>query len=148
MKKVMLLVILLILIACEERTPPARPVGIPQIDIRPPEAPALPDRPEQEPPPTYPFETGNVVEVLMVADNFKFTPNVINAKMGDKVRVTINSIGATHTFTLPIFGIDATIPAGQTTTIEFLADKEGQFTFYCNAPGHASKGMTGRINVT
>jgi heme/copper-type cytochrome/quinol oxidase subunit 2 len=146
-KKVIALLALLILISCAEQAPPQRP-AIPQIEIKPPQAPALPEAPEYEPPPTYPFETGNTVEVVMTAENFKFTPNTINAKMGDKVRIIITAKDMAHTFTLPIFGVDRHIPAGQTTIIEFLADQIGQFTFYCNVPGHASKGMTGRIIVT
>ncbi len=149
MKKVILLIVLLLLIACAQEMPKPRPQPvIPQIEIKPPQAQPLPDRPEHEPPPSYPYETGNTVEVKMTAENFKLTPNVINAQMGDKVRVIITAKDMQHTFTLPIFGIDQVIPAGQTVVIEFLADKQGQFTFYCNMPGHATKGMTGRINVT
>lgn len=148
MKKVILVILLLVLVACEERAPPARPVRIPQIEINPPQAQLIPDKPEYEPPPSYPYETGDVVEVAMTAENMKFTPNIIEAKMGDKVRITITAKDVQHTFTLPIFGINKDIPAGQTVVIEFLADKQGEFTFYCNIQGHTLKGMTGRINIT
>ena len=148
-KKVMAVLVLLLLIACAEEAPRPKPGPIiPEIEITKPQAQPLPQRPEYEPPPTYPFETGKLVEIAMIAKDFKFTPNAINVAMGDRVRLTITSVDMTHTFTLPIFGIDKSIQAGQTATIEFLADQKGQFTFYCNVPGHASKGMTGRINVT
>ena len=148
MKKVILVILLLLLVACEQRVPPARPIGIPKIEINPPKAQPIPDKPEYEPPPSYPYETGNVVEVAMTAENMKFTPNLIEAKMGDKVRITITAKDIQHTFTLPIFNISQDIPAGQTVVIEFRADKQGEFTFYCNMPGHTIKGMTGRINIT
>ena len=149
MKKVILVILLLVLVACEQEAPRARPPpAIPEIEIRQPQAQLIPDKPEYEPPPSYPYETGNVVEVAMIAENMKFTPHVIEAKMGDKVRITITAKDVQHTFTLPIFGINKDIPAGQTVVIEFLADKQGEFTFYCNIQGHTLKGMTGRISIT
>jgi len=149
MKKVIALIALLLLIACAEEMPKARPGPIiPEIEITKPASQPIPDKPEIEPPPTSPYETGNIVEVAMIAENFKFTPSTITVQKGDKVRLTITAKDIPHTFTLPIFGIDRDIPAGQTVVIEFLADKEGQFTYYCNMPGHTTKGMTGRIIVT
>ncbi len=46
------------------------------------------------------------------------------------------------------YGIDEELPVGEDIAIEFVADKEGIFTFTCGIPGHEENGMKGKLIVT
>ncbi len=92
--------------------------------------------------------TGNVVEIDVVAERFSFSPNPIRVNYGDRVRLKIKSKDVTHGFALPDFNINKILNPGEITIVEFVADKKGRFGFYCSVPcgvGHA--GMTGNIIV-
>ena len=41
----------------------------------------------------------------------------------------------------------AGIPPGGSATVEFVAEKAGEYTFYCPVPGHREKGMEGKLIV-
>jgi uncharacterized cupredoxin-like copper-binding protein len=45
------------------------------------------------------------------------------------------------------FDLHVSAQAGETDTIEFVADELGTFTFYCSVAGHQYLGMEGKINV-
>lgn len=141
MKKILTLFVLLLLIACAKEVSQPQPT-IPKIDIIAP--PSLPEKPQYEPPPTMPTETGNTVEIQMEAKNYEFLPTEISANKGDKVKLTITAQNAGHTFTLPQFNIDKELKLGEDEVIEFLADKEGTFVFYCKT--HPS--MKGKLTIT
>lgn len=79
--------------------------------------------------------SGKVVEVNMIAQRSHFEPEHLEVKKGDKVKITITNIertrDATHGFCIPSYNIVASLEPGETGTIEFTADKEGVFPFYC-----------------
>ncbi len=76
-------------------------------------------------------------------------PRLIQAKVGQLVRLRLTSKDVTHGFLLPEFGINAgPISPGEFTTVEFVADRAGTFTFYCNilcSPRHGA--MVGQLVV-
>jgi len=77
------------------------------------------------------------------AKRWQFTPDTINVKKGQKVKIIINNIDTTHGINLPDFNV-----AGN-DSIEFTADKTGEFVFKCNTycgDGHGA--MQGKIIVT
>ncbi len=47
------------------------------------------------------------------------------------VKVTVRSEGARHVFTIPDFEIRRYLEPGQETTVEFLAERSGIFSFGC-----------------
>ena len=49
-----------------------------------------------------------------------------------KVVFTVASIGREHTFVIPDLDIRRTIPAGQESIIEFVADRSGIFEYGCS----------------
>jgi len=58
---------------------------------------------------------------------------IITVNKGDTVRLRITSPDVVHGFAIGGLGIDAgQIVPGEVTTVEFVADRAGQFTFYCN----------------
>ncbi|NOZ81340.1 MAG: hypothetical protein GXP63_06745 [DPANN group archaeon] len=92
---------------------------------------------------------GGVKEITMTARNWKFEPNIIRVKKGDRVKLSITSVDVTHGFNLPAFGINENLEPGKTVTVEFVADKTGTFPFACSVycgQGHSS--MTGELVVS
>jgi heme/copper-type cytochrome/quinol oxidase subunit 2 len=69
-------------------------------------------------------------------------------KQGEKVTLKITSIDVVHVFTLREYGILEDIYPGEIKTIELVADKEGEFEYYCKRGcglGHLE--MKGKIVV-
>jgi len=91
---------------------------------------------------------GEVKEFSLTAKKFSFTPGEITIKKGDTVRLTITSEDTTHGFSLPDFGVNEQIPSGETLSVEFIADKSGEFTFRCSVfCGSGHGGMSGTLIV-
>ena len=111
---------------------------------------ALSNQPSPKP------ETGTrTIYVVALADMGgdgydKFYPQTITVLKGDMVKIILrnNEDDMGHGFAIDAYGINQSVSAGQTVTIEFLADKPGVFTFYCTVPcgtGHSE--MTGQLIV-
>ena len=84
----------------------------------------------------------------LVAQQFEFTPATITVNQGDTVVLNLTSSDVPHGFSLPQFNVSETITPGKTTTVEFVADTTGTFTFACSlvcGSGHA--GMSGTLVV-
>jgi len=95
-----------------------------------------------------PEEKETIKEIKMVAKKWQFEPNIIQVKMGEKIRLKIKSVDVAHGFSLPQFGVDQQLTPQQETTIEFVADKKGEFPFFCSVycgAGHSE--MTGKLIV-
>lgn len=81
----------------------------------------------------------------------KLLPPVIAVKKGETVVLKLTSSDVIHGFSLKDFGIfiNDGIHPGKPTTISFIADKEGTFTFSCNAIcGSQHENMSGTIVVS
>ena len=81
--------------------------------------------------------TGNVVEIKMrsVANEWRWDPDVLNAKAGDRVILKIfNEDPYDHGFALEAFGVNKRIFPRSETVIEFVVSKPGEFNFYCSVP--------------
>ncbi len=92
--------------------------------------------------------TGNTVEINMRAFQWGFDPSTIEVNKGDRVKLHITSEDVEHGFAISEFGVNANIPAGQSTDVEFVADKAGTFRFFCSVfcgAGHSD--MTGQLIV-
>lgn len=76
--------------------------------------------------------TGTIREIFVTAKQFEFNPNPIKVNKGDRVILHIKSLDVAHGFRIPEYNIDKPINPGETTDIEFLADKPGTFTIYCS----------------
>jgi len=116
--------------------------------------PLLETQPSQEPvqieapAETTEAPTPEVVEIDMIAKQWVFNPVIITVKKGDKVKLNIKSIDVTHGFVIPDFGVNQRLTPGTEVTVEFTADKSGEFTFFCNifcGSGHG--GMRGTLKV-
>ncbi len=141
MKHTTILLILLMLAACGAELPqPKQEAVIPQMEIF--TAPSMPDKPKYEPPPSTPTEA---TEITMEAKMYEFLPNEIKVNKGENVRLIITAQDINHKFIIPAYNINKELKHAEDTIIEFKADKEGTFTFYCDIPGHD---MKGKLTVT
>lgn len=83
-----------------------------------------------------------VREISIDAKRFEFNPRTITVKEGEKIKLTINNLDTTHGINIPDLGVSGF------NSLEFTADKKGEFTFYCNnfcGSGHDA--MQGKIIV-
>jgi plastocyanin len=101
------------------------------------------------PPPTDP----NVKTFQISADNFKFVMNgvdnpEIRVKQGDKVRIELTNTNGFHDWKLDEFNAATKrLNTGQSDVIEFVADKNGTFEYYCSVGEHRAMGMKGTFIV-
>lgn len=97
---------------------------------------------------TEPVSSGARKEFIITAKQWSFSPSVIKVKKGDKVVLKLKTIDVAHSYSIPEFNINADIKPGETTIVEFTADKVGTFTTSCKVycgVGHV--GMTGTLIV-
>ncbi len=93
-------------------------------------------------------ETAGVHEIRMTAKKYEFTPNSIHVKKGEHVKLLITALDHDHGFKLAAFDIQQELKEGETTTIEFTADKAGTFRFACShVCGFGHRGMKAELVV-
>ncbi len=89
-----------------------------------------------------------VKEFTVTAKNWEFSPATIEVKKGDTVRIIATSADVTHGLYIPEYNVKMTLKQGVPQTAEFVADKAGEFTFFCNIPcGAGHKDMKGKLVV-
>ena len=81
---------------------------------------------------SYSFSKAEEVKRFEVkADKYKFIPDTITVNKGDKVIIRAIAIDKDHGLGIKAFNIKKTLPKGEWVTIEFTADKEGEFPIRC-----------------
>jgi cytochrome c oxidase subunit 2 len=85
----------------------------------------------------------------VVAQRFKFTPNEIRIKKGERVVLAIQSLDFVHGMNIPDFNMRADLFPGKTTRIELQPTRSGTFDFLCdNFCGEGHETMHGRFIVS
>jgi uncharacterized protein len=82
---------------------------------------------------TLPLSENNVLEVTARPGNYQ--PNLLRAKAGEPIRLSIVSDGAqgcVRAFTIPLLGILQILPENGTTVIELPPQPKGQLVFMCS----------------
>ena len=106
------------------------------------------DQEEPEPSSEQKQTPQNEVRVTIDGSPFKFLPNTISAKVGDKIIITFRNMEGTHDLRLDEFNVATKLlKAGETDTVEFTADKAGVFEYYCSVGEHRKMGMVGTLTV-
>jgi plastocyanin len=137
MKRGIIILILALLAACAAKeTVQEKPVVMEEIKIVEEET-TMPSKPMYEPPPTGP--EGADVEVELDAQENECLPSEMIARMGNKVRLIITAQDDDHTFEMISFMIKENLPKGEDVTIEFTANKQGDFTYTCITKDHSAK---------
>ncbi len=65
------------------------------------------------------------------ANKNKFFPKKITVNKGDKVIIKAIAVDRDHSISIKAYNIKKLLPKGDEITIEFVADKEGEFTIRC-----------------
>ena len=64
-----------------------------------------------------------------------FNPEHISVKEGDKVIMHLTNVerarDATHGFAIDGYNVNLSLEPGESSTVEFTADKPGVYPFYC-----------------
>lgn len=88
-------------------------------------------------------------EIIIKASNWYFEPEEIRVSAGTRVKIILEGVSGTHAFALPELGVKSeAVKPGETTTVEFNADKKGEFSFKCSVfCGEGHSGMLGKFIV-
>lgn len=92
--------------------------------------------------------TAGVTTIDMEAGSFYYKPNIINAKLGDKIKIVMRSVSMMHDFNIDELGVKLpVVKNGDTGEVEFVASKKGKFEFYCSVGQHRKNGQVGTITI-
>ena len=87
-------------------------------------------------------------EFDVTAANYRFTPDRVEVKQDELVKLTVRSADVAYSVTIDEYRVSKRVPAGGEVTFEFRADRAGEFAFYSNLTSdsrHAA--MKGRLIV-
>lgn len=123
------------------------PVPTEAPEIITPEESLAPDKAENESTDAA-TTTGEVKEFTVEGSAFKFVPAQIKVKKGDTVKITFVNKGGSHDFVIDELDVATKqLGAGESETVEFVADKAGTFEYYCSVGNHRAQGMKGNLVV-
>lgn len=92
--------------------------------------------------------TEEVKEFNVIGTNFEFSVTEIKVNKGDKVRIVFDNEEGFHDWVVDEFNAKTNkIQAGESETIEFIANKTGTFEYYCSVGSHRQMGMVGNLIV-
>jgi cytochrome c oxidase subunit 2 len=87
-------------------------------------------------------------EIQMTAKKYEFSPDVITVKKGEHVKLLITATDRDHGFKLEAFKINQHLKKGEAATVEFTADKAGEYPFQCSVIcGMGHHKMKGKLVV-
>jgi plastocyanin len=87
-------------------------------------------------------------EFTVTGKPFSFTPATLEVNRGERVRITfVNEVG-THDLVVEGYNVRTQVlQAGQSETIEFVAETDGTFEYYCSVGNHRQMGMKGTLII-
>ncbi len=124
-----------------------------------PESPTIVETPPaQNPSPSpitneMPASDSGVPETVVVIDveagSFYYKPNVITVKKGQPAKIVLSSKDMMHDFNIDELNVRLPIvKSGNTGEVEFVADKVGEYEYYCSVGQHRKNGQVGKFIVT
>ena len=94
------------------------------------------------------LEVQPIKTYIITAKNFEFSESEIKVKLGDRIKVVLNIEEGYHDFVIDEFGVKTEkLEKGQSGSIEFIADKQGEYEYYCSIGTHRQMGMRGKLIV-
>jgi len=97
-----------------------------------------------------PVSSSQEVRTIEVeAGMYYFKPSEIKVKKGEKVRIVLKNVEGIHDFVIDELKVNSgIIQSGQTTEFEFVAEKTGEFEYYCSIANNRALGMKGTLIVS
>jgi plastocyanin len=90
----------------------------------------------------------NTKNFIVTGTNFAFDVTEMRVKKGDTVVVTFVNSEGFHDWVLDEFNVRTSqLQPGEEETITFVADKVGEFEYYCSVGQHRAQGMVGKLIV-
>jgi len=98
---------------------------------------------------TFALRSQAAERVIQVrAHKFTYEPDEITLKLNEPVTLEFTSADVTMGFNLPDFKLRTDIIPGKTSSVRFVPDKVGRFTFHCDIfCGDGHEDMDGTIHV-
>ena len=90
------------------------------------------------------------VDYTLDLQNFSYTPNVMQGKAGETLKVKIVNVGGFHDFVIDELGVASKqIAEGESEIVEITipADATGEYEFYCSVGNHRAQGMVGILMI-
>lgn len=140
------IVLLLLLAGCASESPMVESDDV-VVDTPPAEVDTSPA--EVDTPPAEPA----VKTFVLTGVNYRFFMDSVESPTltvneGDRVRVEFTSEEGFHDWVLDEFGAATEkVSEGSSTYVEFVADKKGDFEYYCSVGSHRANGMFGKFVV-
>lgn len=92
-------------------------------------------------------ETG-VREIRMTAQKYRFDPQEIRVREGERVRLLITALDRKHGIRIKEFGVKTVLEKGKETVVEFVAERAGEYKFKCSVRcGWRHGSMKGKLVV-
>jgi len=110
--------------------------------------PGSPDAPKQSRSLTEEEIPETAIQLTVSASGF--VPNEFEVNVGDVVTLSVTSADRTHVFKFDDASLQAVaigVAGDETRAITFKAPTAGDYTFYCDVPGHRGRGETGVMHV-
>ncbi len=110
--------------------------------------PGSPDAPKQSRSLSEEEIPAKAIQLTVSASGF--SPNEFDVKSGDVVTISLTSADRTHVFKFDDASLQAVaigVAGNETRAITFKAPASGDYTFYCDVPGHRGRGETGVMHV-
>lgn len=86
--------------------------------------------------------------IQVTAEKFKFTPAIIELKLGEPVVLELTTLDRRHGFQVSDLNIDESIEPGKITRVRIVPAKAGTFLFHCDLfCGSGHEEMAGEIIV-
>ena len=110
--------------------------------------PGSPEAPKQSRALTETEIPAEAVKLTITSNGFE--PSEFDVKAGAVVTISVTSGDRTHVFKFDDVGLQGVaigVAGGETRAITFNAPAAGDYTFYCDVPGHRGRGETGVMHV-
>jgi uncharacterized cupredoxin-like copper-binding protein len=148
--KIIILVIAFILVASAVVVTMARSGGSNEMEKTSVGLPDAKKQPVAESDSKAPVKEFSMTSFTVVKDGKyfpQFSLKEITVNKGDRVRIKITVTSGKHDFKLDEYGLYTETEMNKEAVVEFVADKAGEFVYYCNMPGHRANGHWGTLKV-
>lgn len=89
------------------------------------------------------------ISIAITGKSFEFSQKEITVKKGQTLTINFESTGGFHDFVIDEFSAKTDqVNPGTKTSVTFVADKAGEFDYYCSVGQHRAMGMVGKLIVT